>query len=46
MAGHVAHVGEKCMQFSWENLKERKKPLCRPRRRMEYNIKMNSTEIG
>jgi hypothetical protein len=25
---------------------ERKKPLCRPRRRMEYNIKIDRTEIG
>jgi hypothetical protein len=46
-AGHVARMrtGERCLQgFGWEA--EGKRPLGRPRRRWEDNIKMNLREGG
>jgi len=45
-AGHVARMGrgEACTGFWWGNL--RKRPLGRPRRRWEANIKMDLHEVG
>jgi len=46
-AGHVARVGERrgvCRVLVGKP--ERKKPLGRPRRRWEDNIKMNLQEVG
>jgi hypothetical protein len=37
-------MGEECTGFLWENLRER--PLGRPRRRWEDNIKMDLLEVG
>jgi hypothetical protein len=36
--------GEACTGFCWENLRE-KRPLGRPRRRLEDNIKMDLQEV-
>jgi hypothetical protein len=39
--------GERCLQgFGWEAGREEKRPLGRPRRRWEDNIKMDLREIG
>jgi hypothetical protein len=46
-AGHVVRTGEMrglCRVFVWKP--EGKKPLGRPRRRWEDNIKMNLQEVG
>ena len=46
-AGHVAHMGERrdTYRVLVEKL-EGKRPLGRPRRRWEDNIKMNLQEVG
>jgi hypothetical protein len=46
-AGHVVHMGRSGMHavFWWES-SEGKRPLGSPRRRSEYNIKMDLREIG
>ena len=41
---HVWRKGEVCTRFWWGNLRER--PLGRPRRRWEDNIKMDLEEVG
>ena len=42
----MAHMeGEVCTRFWWGNLRE-KRPLRRPRRRWEDNIKMDLVEVG
>ena len=46
-AGHVAHMGER--RDTYRALVEKlegKRPLGRPRRRWEDNIKMNLQEVG
>jgi len=45
--GHVARIGreEACTGFWWGNLRK-KRPLERPRRRWEDNIKMDLHEVG
>jgi hypothetical protein len=46
-AGHVAHMGEGRGVYRFlVGRPEGKRPLGRPRRRWEYNIKMNLREIG
>ena len=42
---HVWRKGELCTRFWWGNLKE-KRPLGRPRRRWEDNIKMELEKVG
>jgi hypothetical protein len=46
-AEHVAYVGrrEACITFWWGNLRE-KRPLGRPRRRWEDNIRIDLQEVG
>jgi hypothetical protein len=46
-AGHVARMGRREMHtgFWWES-QERERPLGRPRRRWEDNIKMDLREMG
>jgi hypothetical protein len=47
LAGHVARMGEK--RYAYRKLvgkQEGKRPLGRPRRRRENNIKMDLREIG
>ena len=46
-AGHVARVGEKRGVYrDLVGKPERKRPLRRPRRRRESNIKMDFQEVG
>jgi len=46
-AGHVARMGERrCVYRVLVGKRERKRPLGRPRRRWEDNIKMNLQEVG
>jgi len=46
-AGHVARMGERRGGYRvLVGKHERKRPLGRPRRRWEYNIKMNLQEVG
>jgi hypothetical protein len=46
-AGHVAHMGEVRVAYNiLVGRLEGRKPLGRPRRRWEYNIKMDLREIG
>jgi hypothetical protein len=46
-AGHVAHIGEGRGAYRvLVGRHEGKRPLGRPRRRWEYNIKMDLREIG
>ena len=46
-AGHVAHMGKKRGVYRVLLGKhEGKRPLGRPRRRWEYNIKMDLQEVG
>jgi len=40
LVGHIAHMGKKCVRMP-----QGKRPLGRPRCRLEDNIKMNCTEI-
>jgi hypothetical protein len=43
--GHVAHMGEECVQeFDWKP--EGKRPLGRPRHRWEDGIRMDLRETG
>jgi len=39
-------AGEAYTGFGWGNLKERERPLGKPRRRWEYNIKLEQKEVG
>ena len=46
-AGHVARVGERrCVYKVLVRRPEGKRPLGRPRRRWEYNIKIDLQEMG
>jgi len=46
-AGHVARMGrEKSYTWLWLGKPEGKRPLGRPRRRCEDNIKMDLQEVG
>jgi len=46
-AGHVAHMGEgRVVHRVLVGKPERKRPLGRPRRRCEDNIKMDLREVG
>jgi len=46
-AGHVARVGEdRGIYRVLVGISEGKRPLGRPRRRWEYNIKMDLQEVG
>jgi len=46
-AGHVAHMGERRgVHRDLVGKPEGKRPLGRPRRRYEYNIKMDLQEVG
>jgi hypothetical protein len=46
-AGHVARMGEgRCMQRVLVGKPEGKRPMGRPRRRWEDNIKMDHQEVG
>jgi len=46
-AGHVARMGERRVVYRvWEGKPEGKRPLGRPRRRWEDNIKMDLQEVG
>jgi hypothetical protein len=46
-AGHVARMGERrCVYRVLVGMPEGKRPLERPRRRWEYNSKMDLREIG
>jgi hypothetical protein len=46
-AGHVARMGERRGAYrALVGKPERRKPLGRPRRRWEYNIKMDLREVG
>jgi hypothetical protein len=46
-AGHVAHIGKKEIHKGfWWGKPEGKRPLGRPRHKLEYNIKMDLEEIG
>ena len=46
-AGHVAHMGEdRGVHRVWVGKPEGKRPLGRPRRRLEDNIKMDLQEVG
>jgi hypothetical protein len=44
--GHVARIGEERHYRVLVGRPEGKRPLCRPRRRWEDNIKMNLQELG
>jgi len=39
-------TGEAYTGFCWGNLKERERPLGKPRRRWEYNFKREQKEVG
>jgi hypothetical protein len=46
-AGHVARMGDRrCVYRVLVGKRERKRPLERPRRRWEDNIKMDLQEVG
>jgi hypothetical protein len=45
-AGHVARMGEKNVYRILVGKPEGKRPLGRPGRRWEYNVKMDHKEIG
>jgi hypothetical protein len=38
--------GDACTGFWWGSLSEGKRPLCRPRRRWEDNIKLDLQKVG
>ena len=45
-AGHVARMGERCVQGFGGGKTEGRRTLWRPRRRWEDNIKMDLKEVG
>ena len=45
-AGHVARMGERCVYRVLVGKYEGNRPLGRPRRRWEDNIKMDLQEVG